>query len=86
MERKDNSSDVKSVKSVSPIPEDVEVTNEEETVVPVGSQYGERAVSANPRGRSAMLRARRSAIEGESKSLYCRILHALLCMYKMVCY
>ncbi|KAJ9592377.1 hypothetical protein L9F63_015945, partial [Diploptera punctata] len=54
-ERKDNANEVvKSSKSVSPIPEDVEVANEE-TLVPVGSQYGERVVSVNPRVRSAML-------------------------------
>ncbi|XP_069672728.1 protein PTHB1 isoform X2 [Periplaneta americana] len=61
-ERKDNAADpLKSVKSVSPIPEAGEGGHEEETAVPVGSQYGERAVSANPRGRSAaLLRARRA--------------------------
>ncbi|PSN52233.1 Protein PTHB1 [Blattella germanica] len=62
-EKKENNFDTaKTPKAVSPIPEDAEVTNEEESIVPVGSQYGERIASANPRGRSAALtRARRTA-------------------------
>ncbi|XP_023709246.1 protein PTHB1 isoform X3 [Cryptotermes secundus] len=62
-ERKDNVGELlKPVKSVSPIPEAGEGGHDEEPVVPVGSQYGERAVSANPRGRSAaLLKAHRAA-------------------------
>jgi Bardet-Biedl syndrome 9 protein len=53
---------LKPVESVSPIPEAGEGGPEEDPVVPVGSQYGERAVSANRRGRSAaLLKARRAA-------------------------
>jgi Bardet-Biedl syndrome 9 protein len=62
-ERKDNVGEpLKPVKSVSPIPETGEGDHDEEPAVPLGSQYGERAVSANPRGRSAaLLKARRAA-------------------------
>ena len=42
------------VNPVSPIPEAVE-GGHDDAVVPVGSQYGERAVSAKMRGRSAVL-------------------------------
>jgi Bardet-Biedl syndrome 9 protein len=56
LERKDNVSEsLKPVKSVSPIPEAGEGGRDEEPTVPVGSQYGERVVSANPHGRSAAL-------------------------------
>lgn len=62
LERKDNVSEsAKAVKSVSPIPEDAEGVHDD---VPVGSRYGERTVSANPRGRSAArMRARRAAAQ-----------------------
>jgi Bardet-Biedl syndrome 9 protein len=52
---------LKAAKSVSPIPEAGEGGPEEDPVVPVGSQYGERAVSANRRGRATLLTARRAA-------------------------
>jgi Bardet-Biedl syndrome 9 protein len=53
---------LRAAKSVSPIPEAGEGGPEEDPVVPIGSQYGERAVSANRRGRSAaLLKARRAA-------------------------
>jgi hypothetical protein len=63
LERKDNVSEsLKPIKSVSPIPEAGEGGNDEEPAIPLGSQYGERTVSANPRGRSAALvKARRAA-------------------------
>jgi hypothetical protein len=63
LERKDNVSEsLKPVKSVSPILEVGEGGPDEEPTVPVGSQYGERTVSANPRGRTAaLLKARRDA-------------------------
>jgi hypothetical protein len=52
---------LKPVTSISPIPEAGEGGLDEDPVVPLGSQYGERVVSANPRGRSAaLLKARRA--------------------------
>jgi hypothetical protein len=55
VEKEDNVGEtLKPVKSISPIPEAVE-GGHDDAVVPVGSWYGERAVSAKPRGRSAVL-------------------------------
>jgi hypothetical protein len=60
-ERKDNGGEnMKPLNSVSPIPEAVE-GGLDDAVVPIGSQYGERAVSAKPRGRSAVLHKARVA-------------------------
>ena len=61
-ERKDNVGEtLRPVNPVSPIPEAVEGGHDDDAVVPVGSQYGERAVSARPRGRSAVLHKARVA-------------------------
>jgi hypothetical protein len=62
LQKKDNVGDSqKPVKPASPIPEAVEGGHDEDSLVPVGSQYGERAVSGKPRGRSAVLKARLAA-------------------------
>jgi hypothetical protein len=64
LEMKDNVSEsLKPVKSVSPIPEAGEGGHDEEPAVPVGSQYGERMVSANPRSRSAALHKMRQVAQ-----------------------
>ena len=60
-ERKDNPGEnVRPLNSVSPIPEAVE-GGHDDAVVPIGSLYGERAVSAKLRGRSAVLHKARVA-------------------------
>jgi len=67
-ERRDNVGEtLKPVNTVSPIPEAVE-GGHEDAVVPIGSQYGERAVSAKPRGRSAVLHKARAAAKSPAVS------------------
>jgi len=67
-ERKDNVGEtLRPVNPVSPIPEAVE-GGHDDAVVPIGSQYGERAVSARPRGRSAVLHKARVAAQSPAIS------------------